>query len=189
MGITGRGKGIFAVFYFLLLEFLCLMLGFFRGGKAAELAHSGIFLILPTSAYLLGCVGVFLLLPAFVYLFFVLSLRALDEACALLRMASGHQALAQIASEQLEALRGERERLRKQVLDLQSVYEVVAKAQKTPACRSNLLFGRRRSDWMEALSLSEDLELSLGGFYEDPPCGLMAPERDARDGYDALDTQ
>mmetsp|Transcript_46115 Transcript_46115/g.117207 ORF Transcript_46115/g.117207 Transcript_46115/m.117207 type:complete len:157 (+) Transcript_46115:1-471(+) len=156
-----------------------MVLAFFRVGKIEELTY------LSKS---MTCIGVLLLLPTFVYLFFVLSLRALDEACGLLRMASGHRALARLTSLQLEALRRERERLRREVLDLHGVCEVVAKAQKTPACRSNLLFGRRRSDWMEAMSLSEDLELSLSGFYEDPPCGVMAHGRDVHDGYDALAT-
>jgi len=175
--ITGRGKGILAVLYFVFLECLFLVLGLFRVGKVAELVHV---------RKPMACVGVFLLLPSFVYLFFVLSLRALDEACALLRTASGHWALARVANQKLAELRGERERLRREVLDLQGIDEVVARAQETPAGWSNLLFGRSRSDWMEALSLSEDLELSLSGFYEDPPCGVNAREREPHEGYDQL---
>lgn len=154
--ISGRGKGILAVFYFLFLEFVALILGIIYIGKVAA--------ILRICKPLAGAT-VLLALPSLLYLLLLLSMRALDEACALLRRAFGHWALAW-AGGHLEELREKRLHLRQVIMGLEGVSDLVHKAQTEPRnCRGCL--GRCRSDWMEALSLTEDLTLSLAGDHED----------------------
>mmetsp|Transcript_136275 Transcript_136275/g.236955 ORF Transcript_136275/g.236955 Transcript_136275/m.236955 type:complete len:585 (+) Transcript_136275:80-1834(+) len=107
-----------------------------------------------------------------------LSFRLLDEAFALLRAICGRWAMFRIPAGKLMQIRQERAELRKVILAIEGMRNIVESRSDAPGI--NCLLGRcLRSDWMEAISLSEDLKLSFCDFNDPPHAG-------AHEDYEAL---